>query len=111
AKVADILREENQVLSIGKKLLGEDKEVVDIMAEVLNPALDNTVAKKAAAIRSGESAVSENAAKRSITRMVLAIKGPLTRTGARASVAAATILDMLKPNDVNRRIADAMMAD
>lgn len=110
-KTAQTLDRKNHFLTIGKKLLGEESEVVDVVEELLNPSLNFQVTKKAPSIKSAESEASAAAAKRAANRLVLATKGPLTKFGGRVTSVVGTVLDWVKPDETNLKIADAIMAD
>lgn len=110
-KSAQALQNQNHYFAIGRKLLGEDQTLVNVVEQLLDPSLSYQVSKKTAAAKSGESMASSAAAKRAATRLVLATKGPLTKTGGRITSAVATILDKLGPDEVNLKIADAIMGD
>lgn len=111
-KAANITNAKNQVMTVGRKLLGEEEQgIVDILEELLDPAIKSQVSKKAASIKSPESMASSAAAKRAANRMVLATVGPLTKVGGRITSFVGTLLDKLKPDEARLRIADAIMAD
>lgn len=111
-RTADILSsKDNQLLTVGRKLLGDDAQAVDIIRQLMDPSLNFQRAKKSGSIRSPESMASSAAAKRAVNRLVLATKGPLTKFGGRVTSAVSTVLDWIKPDETNKKILDAMMAD
>lgn len=112
ARGSALVRGEDNLVQIGRQLFkGKEKVFMDALEGVLDPALDATVAKKVAGMKTAEGQAPYRKAKEAITRMVLALVGPLTRIGARMSVGAGAVLDHLDPNQASARIADAMFAD
>lgn len=111
SRVNDLLRGENNLLEIGRKIFtGERAPMMDFLERVLDPALDVTVSRKGATFKGAADPTSIKKAKEAVSRMVTAAVGPLTRGGSRANSTASLIIEFFNGDDKAVRIGDEMMS-
>lgn len=102
---------DNQLLEVGRRLFADEPGTVDVIEELVNPSIHLQRVKKGASAKPGKGAGSSEAAKRAAARLVLATKGPLTKTGGRITSAVGSLLEYVKPDEKTAKIIDGIMAD
>ena len=98
-------------LNYGDQIFADRPEFMEVTKELLDIAGVVTRSKGAKAVASDSPTAARSDAISAANRLVTAVIGPLSRTGARVRTGLTTVINRLAPDQAALRILDAMYAD